>query len=81
MRQLRESPLLGSPDSSASISHAIFPHLGATHHPSPEGRRSDGIRLGLAIVRRIVEAHHGNIEVASEPGRGSLFRIHFPIES
>ena len=44
-------------------------------------RRSDGIGLGLAIVRRIVEAHHGSIEVISEPGRGSLFRIHFPIES
>lgn len=37
-----------------------------------------GIGLGLALVKQIVEALHGDIEVTSEPGAGSVFRIRLP---
>jgi signal transduction histidine kinase len=37
-----------------------------------------GTGLGLATAFRIVEQHHGRLEVASERGRGSTFTIRFP---
>ncbi|MFN0084153.1 MAG: sensor histidine kinase [Blastocatellia bacterium] len=39
-----------------------------------------GSGLGLAIVKHIIEAHRGKVMVESEPGRGSTFIIHLPID-
>jgi two-component system, NtrC family, sensor kinase len=42
-------------------------------------RSIDGTGLGLTIVRRIVNQHHGTIEVESEPGRGTAFTLRLPL--
>ena len=41
-------------------------------------RFRSGAGLGLAIAQRIAEQHRGKIEVESELGRGSRFRVTFP---
>jgi PAS domain S-box-containing protein len=40
--------------------------------------KPDGTGLGLTIVRRIVDEHHGTIDVSSEVGKGTTFRVLFP---
>lgn len=42
-------------------------------------RPVDGLGLGLAIVRRIVEAHGGAIRVQSHVNQGSTFTVLFPV--
>lgn len=37
-----------------------------------------GLGIGLSVVRRIVEAHGGRVEVESQPKRGSTFRVTLP---
>jgi signal transduction histidine kinase len=41
-------------------------------------RSAGGCGLGLSIVKFIVTAHHGEVRVESEPGKGSTFSIDIP---
>jgi signal transduction histidine kinase len=41
--------------------------------------KEKGLGLGMAITHRIVEDHHGTIDVESEVGKGTTFTLHFPI--
>ena len=38
-----------------------------------------GSGIGLALVRHIARAHHGDVSVESTPGQGSVFRLWIPI--
>jgi signal transduction histidine kinase len=41
--------------------------------------KEKGTGLGMAIAKKIVEAHEGTIDVVSEPGRGSEFAVALPL--
>jgi two-component system phosphate regulon sensor histidine kinase PhoR len=42
-------------------------------------REVGGTGLGLSIVKHVLLSHGGSVQVESEPGRGSIFRIHLPL--
>jgi signal transduction histidine kinase len=43
--------------------------------------KEGGIGLGLSIAHRIIDQHHGKIEVESTPGKGTLFTISLPVST
>lgn len=45
---------------------------------SDKSRSQRGLGLGLSLVRAIVQAHDGRMELESEAGKGSLFRVILP---
>lgn len=56
---------------------------GTIFNPFVRGRRAQqdqihGTGLGLNLVKQIVEAHHGEIRLESEPGRGTAFIMRIP---
>ena len=63
-------------DSGSGIAPENLPHIFDPFFTTKEVGRGTG--LGLATLYGIVEQHHGWVDVESEPGRGTTFRIFFP---
>ena len=55
--------------------------LAKIFQPFFTARKKAGMGLGLSICERIIKNHGGKIEVESEQGQGTLFRIRLPVKS
>jgi len=55
----------------------VFGHFEQLRSP---GDRPHGAGLGLWLVRELVQAHGGEIAVASAPGAGATFTVRLPVE-
>ena len=68
-------------DTGAGIPEADLPRLfnRFSRLPAVPARSTEGSGIGLALVRRIAEAHGGEVTVASVAGRGATFALILPL--
>jgi len=67
-------------DTGIGIAPESLPHIFERFYQArdPARRGAGGVGIGLAIVRRIVEAHGGQVRVESRKGQGSRFTLTLP---
>jgi two-component system, OmpR family, phosphate regulon sensor histidine kinase PhoR len=67
-------------DTGIGIAREHLPRLTERFYRVDGSRSRDtgGTGLGLSIVKHVVQRHDGEIDVQSEPGKGSTFRLVFP---
>ncbi len=68
-------------DTGIGIPAAALPHVFDRFYRVDDARSRDagGAGLGLAIVKSICTAHGGRVEVESQEGKGSVFRVELPL--
>jgi two-component system, OmpR family, phosphate regulon sensor histidine kinase PhoR len=71
---------VGVEDEGIGITYEHLPRLTERFYRIDPGRSRDqgGTGLGLAIVKHVLDRHDGELIIRSTPGRGSVFRCHFP---
>lgn len=76
------SAILTVADSGEGIASEFLPHVFERFRQAQggAGRQHQGLGLGLAIVRHLVELHGGTVAVASEgKGKGATFTVQLPL--
>ncbi len=73
-----EGPVLTVSDDGKGVEATDLPRLFERFYRGDQARTSRGTGLGLAIVKHVVTSAGGEVEAASEPGRGLKIRARFP---
>ena len=76
--QKEEQIVVAVRDTGIGITAEELPRIWDRLYRGDRSRHQRGLGLGLTLVKAIVQAHRGYIEVSSEPDAGSLFIIHLP---
>lgn len=65
-------------DTGIGMSQQSVDHIFERFYRVDKARNKEGMGLGLSIVQEVLTYHQATIEVTSEPGRGTKFKIAFP---
>ena len=65
-------------DTGVGISSDDIPKIWERLYRADKSRTAPGLGLGLSLVKAVVGAHKGRIEVDSKPGAGSVFTLYLP---
>lgn len=65
-------------DHGVGVSLADQARIFERFYRAPSASHRPGFGLGLPIVRELMHAHHGRVEMTSTPGVGSTFRVSLP---
>jgi signal transduction histidine kinase len=65
-------------DSGIGFSAEEVPRIWNRLYRGDQSRSQRGLGLGLSLVKAVVQAHNGRIEVSSQPGCGSHFTLYLP---
>lgn len=74
----KDEAVVNIKDSGVGIPAGEIDRIWGRLYRGDKSRSQKGLGLGLSIVRAIILAHKGYIDVRSEAGDGSLFSIHIP---
>jgi signal transduction histidine kinase len=80
-RRVGRSAVVAVADTGVGVPAAEVPHLFERFHRVHSGwsRSSEGVGIGLSLVRETVELHGGTVSVRSREGRGTTFRVTLPL--
>ncbi|MBE9005775.1 HAMP domain-containing protein [Fortiea sp. LEGE XX443] len=67
-------------DQGKGITEGDLPRIFEQFYTTDPSRQGDGNGLGLAIAKRIIEAHKGSITASSFPNQGATFIISLPLK-
>ena len=82
LKKQKQSAVLLVKDYGLGIDPKNLPHIFDRFYRVEQSRnkKTDGYGLGLAIAKKIVESHNGNISVESGLNKGSTFTVQFPLK-
>jgi PAS domain S-box-containing protein len=72
---LHNEVLIGIRDTGVGMSKKMLKNIFKPFQSTKE----DGIGLGMLFIKNVIDAHQGSIEVESEEGTGTLFKIRLPV--
>ena len=79
VRRAEDAAILRVRDTGPGIPADELPRIFDRLFRGDTSRAERGLGLGLSLVKAIVEAHGGTVDVVSEHGRGSVFTVSLPL--